>query len=110
MMAAGPQIEIRPQADGQLLTSEMLIWIGIALVTVLFLMLQPSFSWLAAVPAELTIPLARWAKAVAAAFTEEFKGVFRAGTWLLSFPLGWLRDLLRWLPWSAVVLLVAALG
>jgi glycine betaine/proline transport system permease protein len=110
MMTAGPQIEIRPQADGQLLTSEMLIWIGIALVTVLFLMLQPSFSWLAAVPAELTIPLARWAKAVAAAFTEEFKGVFRAGTWLLSFPLGWLRDLLRWLPWSAVVLLVAALG
>jgi glycine betaine/proline transport system permease protein len=110
MVVTDRKTEIAAWSWERLSARAPVVWVGIALVTALCLMLQPFVSWLAAVPVELTIPLARWTKTAAAAFTDQFKGVFRAGTWLLAFPLGWLRLLMDWLPWSTVVLLVAALG
>ena len=110
MVVTDRKTEIAAWSWERLSARAPVVWVGIALVTALCLMLQPFVSWLAAVPVELTIPLARWTKTAAAAFTDQFKGVFRAGTWLLAFPLGWLRLLMDWLPWSTVVLLIAALG
>ncbi|MFD2206487.1 ABC transporter permease [Kiloniella antarctica] len=36
-------------------------------------------------------------------FVENTSGFFRLTAWLMDFPMGWVRELLQWLPWTVVV-------
>ena len=60
-------------------------------------------------PAPL-LPVAEWISAAMAWFTQQFRDFFRAITWLLGWPFGWIQSLLLWIPWPAIVLICAALG
>lgn len=48
--------------------------------------------------------------AIAALFVDNFKPLFEVVGWLLEWPLGGLRSLLQWLPWSSTVAAITAIA
>ena len=65
---------------------------------------------LAPAPSASVVPLADWISVAMNWFTGHFTPLFREITWLLSFPFHWIRAVLLWLPWLAVLVFVAGLG
>ena len=92
------------------LEPDLLAWFVAAALVVLLIVAGPSLPFVMEVPQSFVVPLAEWVSAAMAWFTDNFRWVFRATTWLMSWPLGWVRGFLHWLPWPAAVLLCAVVG
>ncbi len=88
----------------------LLWWLATGLAVVVIFILSRKFAYLVVVEPEQAIPVAPWVKAVMTWFTEHTRSGFRGVTWLLAWPLGWVRGALQWLPWPSTVLLCALLG
>jgi glycine betaine/proline transport system permease protein len=95
----------RPAVDAALLS-----WIATGLVVAVIFFLSGTLAYLSFVEPEQALPVAGWIKIAMDWFTDHTRPAFRAVTWLLGWPLGWVKGLLQWLPWPATVLLCALLG
>jgi glycine betaine/proline transport system permease protein len=82
---------------------DLLVWIGVGVIAVITVMLRAELPWLVRYPADLVIPFADWVNAFMNWFVPNMKWFFRALNWLLTWPMGWLRGLLQWLPWPATL-------
>ncbi|MGH6928959.1 MAG: hypothetical protein ACREEV_11620, partial [Dongiaceae bacterium] len=85
-------------------------WIGTGLTVIVIFLLSGNFGYLSVVEPEQAVPVAVWIKAAMAWLTDHTRLTFRSVTWLLAWPLAWVRGILQWLPWSATLLLCALLG
>ena len=85
------------------------VWLAAAAVVAILLMLEASGLSLRA-PSAALIPVAEWISAAMGWFTQHFRSLFRAVPWLLDWPLDWIRAVLLWIPWPAVVLICSLLG
>jgi len=88
----------------------LVAWLVASLLVVLLITAGPVMPFVMDVPQSFVVPLAEWVSAAMAWFTDSFRGLFRATTWLMSWPLGWVRGFLQWLPWPAAVVLCAVIG
>jgi glycine betaine/proline transport system permease protein len=88
---------------------ETWLWLAVATVVVVLLALKGAGLPALSPPAPL-LPVAEWISAVMAWFTQQFRDFFRAISWLLGWPFGWIQSALLWIPWPAIVLICAALG
>ncbi|MDX8526561.1 ABC transporter permease subunit [Mesorhizobium sp. MSK_1335] len=85
-------------------------WCGLAVLTVLCLLLKTDLPWLVNFPKEWTLPLASYVDAVTDAVVAVIQPGFRTLSALLDAPMRGARLALAWLPWPAVMLAVAALA
>ncbi len=88
----------------------LLPWVAVAVAALVVLLLRKQVSWLAAFPAEATIPVADWINAFMDWFIETFNVVFHAISWLLAWPMDGLSDLLHWMPWPATMAVFVAMA
>jgi glycine betaine/proline transport system permease protein len=88
----------------------LLWWLAAGLAILAIFVLSRKYVYLTGVEPEQAIPVAAWVKAAMSWFTEHTRSAFRGVTWLLAWPLGWVRSALQWLPWPSAVLLCALLG
>ncbi|TPI20556.1 ABC transporter permease subunit [Mesorhizobium sp. B4-1-1] len=85
-------------------------WCGLAVLTVLCLLLKTELPWLVSFPKEWTLPLATYINAVTDIVVAVIQPGFRALSALLDAPMRGARLALAWLPWPAVMLAVVALA
>ncbi len=88
----------------------LLAWIALSLVAVALFLWSRDDPSLTAIPPDRAVPIAAWIQLAMDWFTAHTRFVFRGITWLLGWPLEWLRDLLQWLPWFTTVMLCSLLG
>jgi glycine betaine/proline transport system permease protein len=88
----------------------LLWWLAAGLAVLAIFVLSRKYMYLAGVEPEQAIPVAAWVKAAMSWFTDHTRSAFRGVTWLLAWPLGWVRSALQWLPWPSAVLLCTLLG
>lgn len=110
MTVFGTEVGRRATGGRRPIDSALLGWLATGLAVAAIFLLSRKVAYLAALEPEQAVPLAAWIKAAMAWFTQHTREGFRAVTWLLAWPLGWLRGLLQWLPWPSTVLLCALLG
>ena len=98
-------------SPGETAAGDLFLWMWLiaGAMVILFLALQAAGVSLAA-PAVPMIPLAEWTSLAMNWVIRHFRSIFRAITWLLSWPFGWVRILLLSIPWPAVILIAALLG
>jgi glycine betaine/proline transport system permease protein len=84
-----------------------LVWILVILFTLGSLLLQSDLDWLKKYPQELVLPFTPLLNSAMAWFVDNFAFLFRAISWILNFPVMWMRELLHWLPWPLTVAVVA---
>ena len=101
----GPSL--RPSLD-------LLAWIGVAVVVAICFALRTDkeYRWLVKYPSDWQLPLADWINAgmhwfMALPGAQPF---FRGISALLSYPMGWIQDLLQWLPWPATIAAIVILA
>ena len=94
----------------QSLDAGLLWWLATGFAVLAIFFLSQKFAYLVVIDPEQVIPVAPWVKAAMTWFTEHTRWAFRGVTWLLAWPLGWVRAVLQWLPWPSTVLLCALLG
>lgn len=87
-------------------------WARLALVAggALLILGAAKAGMVGAAPSTALVPLADWLTAALSWFADIFKGVFRALSTLLAWPLNQFRTALQSLPWPTVVLLAASIG
>jgi len=90
-------------------TPERTLWLAVCAAAAGVLLIQAAGVPFEA-PAEALVPVADTISAAMRCFTAHFRPLFRAITWLLSWPLVGIRTLLQALPWPVVILSCAALG
>ena len=66
------------------------LWLVVAAVVVVLLALKGAGLLAPSPPAPL-LPVAEWISAAMAWFTQQFRDFFRAISWLLGWPFGWIR-------------------
>lgn len=85
-------------------------WLMVIAFTLICIMLKPHISILAAFPADWQLSLSTWLNMAMRSFLDAFGGAFyqafRTFSWLLGFPVRWVREFLQWVPWSVVIVLV----
>ena len=93
-----------------ILSSHSVAWIVTGIITALTLWLSGNYGWLLNYPKDWVIPLADGINAFMAWFVETFRWLFRAFSWLISWPMEGVRVVLQWLPWPATVSLITVLA
>ena len=83
-------------------------WLGVFAITLVLLGLRSDAQWLIVWPKSWTAPLTPVLNGAMKWFIDSFGFFFRALSSLLEFPLHWVQEFLHWLPWPAVMVLVAA--
>ncbi len=86
------------------------LWAGLFLLCLAAAALVPMLPWLAAYPADWTLPIADWINAALMPVFAWAQPVGRAFALALDAPLRALRAALEWLPWPALALMVAVLA
>src|SRR5882724_10100009 len=99
-----------PAAAAKRLDGWALAWIGIFAFCVICFLLRSQWPWLVQYPKEWVPPIDTVLNDGMREVVGWFKFLFRALSWLLEFPMLWLRGLLHWLPWPAVVLSATAMA
>jgi glycine betaine/proline transport system permease protein len=94
------------------LRAEPQFWMTAAaiLLTAACLAMHGALPWLVAYPAEWTLPLAQYINIVADWFVDLVQPAFRAASAFLTGPMRAIQSLLQWLPWPAVIILVAGMA
>lgn len=85
-------------------------WIGVIVFTFLCISLKGQFVWLAQYPDTMILPAVGILNAIMAWIVEWFGWFFSGLSDLLEYPMGWIRDLLQWLPWSVAIVLCVTLA
>ncbi|MBE2278237.1 MAG: ABC transporter permease subunit [Rhodobacteraceae bacterium] len=83
-------------------------WAAVILFALASVLAMPRVPWLADYPAAAELPVADWLNTAMTWVVANFRPVFQAITTLSTVPMGWVRDLLQWLPWSVFMLIMAA--
>jgi glycine betaine/proline transport system permease protein len=94
------------------LRTDPLLWttIGVLLFTAVCLASRGALPWVVVLPAEWTIPLAQYVNVFADWLVALVQPIFRASSALLTVPMRAVQNLLQWLPWPAVMLMVVGLA
>ncbi len=90
--------------------SGLIVWLVIAAVAAVCFYLRADYKWLIAYPGGWVLPVADWFNVAMDWFVLFFKPLFRAMSWLLNWPMTWLRELLHWLPWPATIAVVTVMA
>lgn len=85
-------------------------WLAILAFAILCFWLRPRWEWLVQYPEGWALPIDEALNVAMRAAVEWFKWFFRAISWVLEFPMAWLKGLLHWLPWPAVLFAVTLLA
>lgn len=88
----------------------LLIWLALFFAAAVMLGVRAMAPWLFTYPAEWVLPIDAWLNTLMDIAVLIFKPLFRALSWLLDFPMHWSKDLLLWLPWPTLVVLVGILA
>ena len=89
-----------------ILKNKTLSWIGIILITVIFLIFKEEWSWSTKYPKEFIIPLSDWINFLMEKFVGKFGWFFLNISWVLSLPINAAQWVLHSLPWIVVIFLV----
>ena len=89
-----------------ILEKKTLIWIGIILITITFLIFKEELDWLTQYPKELIIPFSDWINFLMDKFIYKFGWLFLNVSWFLSWPINAAQLFLHSLPWVVVIFLV----
>jgi glycine betaine/proline transport system permease protein len=85
-------------------------WFAVAVLCVLTIALRKDLPWLLDVPKEWQLPVSDVVNSMMAWFVDTFRWLFRALSWLLTWPMSGMRIALQWLPWPATITLIALLA
>jgi glycine betaine/proline transport system permease protein len=85
-------------------------WPVVIAFALLCVLAQTRFGWLQSYPAFLELPIAAWLNIGMDWIVANFRAVFQTVTLIFTYPMGWIRECLHWLPWSGFVLIMAALA
>ena len=85
-------------------------WFGVIIFALVCVFAQTSLGWLKTYPASLRLPVEAWLNTGMDWIIANFRAVFQTVTLLFTYPMGWVRETLHWLPWSGFVLIMAALA
>ena len=89
-----------------MLEKRTLSWIGIILLTVIFVIFKEKWDWSIKYPKEFIIPFSDWINFAMEKFIDNFGWFFLKISWLLSWPIIAAQWLLQSIPWIVVVFLV----
>ena len=89
-----------------MLEKRTLSWIGIILLTVIFVIFKEKWDWSIKYPKEFIIPFSDWINFAMEKFIDSFGWFFLKISWLLSWPIIAAQWLLQSIPWIVVVFLV----
>ena len=86
---------------------DLVTWIAVGVVVAICFALRKDkeYRWLVKYPSDWQLPLADWINAGMHWFMAlpGAQPLFRGISALLSYPMGWIQDLLQWLPWPATI-------
>jgi glycine betaine/proline transport system permease protein len=83
------------------------VWAPVLLFVILCLALREAAPWLSLYPPDWVLPIAPAVDAVSTAVTEFVKPAFRFIAWLMDWPMRGLQGVLQWIPWPAMMILIA---
>ena len=86
------------------------VWLAVIAVVVGLFLVRPHAPWITSFPDTWTLPMADWINLAMDWFVETFQGFFKALSWLLQWPMDWIKTLLQWLPWPATIAAFAVLA
>ncbi len=92
----------KAQRTGQTLGSRF-GWPAVILLSALCVLAMGHIDWVAKFPSALQLPIGGLLNAIMKWLVANTEPFFKAITLLLSYPMGWMRALLHWLPWSAFI-------
>ncbi len=98
------------EAPAQRADSGLATWLIIAVIAAACFYFRGEYKWLIAYPDGLVAPVDDWFNVMADWFVLVFKPLFRAISWMLDWPMTWLRDTLNWLPWPATMAIVTVMA
>ena len=90
--------------------SGMILWMVVGTFMALTFALRSQWPWLVTYPKQWTVPLADWINTGMDWFVETFRWLFQIVSGILVWPMGWIQDLLHWLPWPATLIGFAVLA
>ena len=93
-----------------MLEKRTLSWIGIILLTVIFVIFKEKWDWSIKYPKEFIIPFSDWINFAMEKFIDSFGWFFLKISWLLSWPIIAAQWLLQSIPWIVVVFLVTLIA
>ncbi len=99
-----------PQSICAAFNQRVKIWLAVIAFTLIFLALQERMEWFVKYPAELALPFTEILNIAMGWFVSKTTPLFRAITWLLEYPMTWMRDLLHWLPWPVLIAISALIS
>lgn len=85
-------------------------WLGVGGLTVATLLLVTRYDWLSHFPQQWEIPVAAWINGFMHWFVATFRGLFRAFSWLIEWPMFATRFILQKLPWSATLSVIVIIA
>lgn len=85
-------------------------WLVLIAACAVLVLFRQSYPQIVAYPQDWTIPLADWINIGADWFVERAQGFFRALAGGLDFVFSLMQDILIWLPWLTIVLIVAVVA
>ena len=88
----------------------LIAWIVIAVIAVVCFSLRDELRWLKAYPKAWVIPFDQWVNLGMDWFVINFKWLFRAISWVLDWPMVWIRETFHWLPWPATMVIFCAMA
>lgn len=80
-------------------------WLGVIAVTLVCLVLQGEWTWMAEYPKDLILPLSSWLNAVMEWIVHYLGWFFLGISWALEWPIKAVRFVLNALPWSVTTFL-----
>ena len=78
-------------------------WVAVAIFGSVFLLQRDLADWVTQYPEAWTLPAAAWANIGMDWFVDHFRWLFRAISWLLTWPMDAILGLLTWLPWPTTI-------
>ncbi|MDH3715782.1 MAG: ABC transporter permease subunit [Gammaproteobacteria bacterium] len=85
-------------------------WMIVGLIVLITLALRDDYRWLVDYPRDWIVPVADWVNVFMTWFIDVFRWLFRAISWLISWPMEGIRVTLQWLPWSATISVIVTLA
>lgn len=87
-----------------------MIWLALIAMTLGLLATRGSAGWLITYPADWVVPITVWLNSFMDAVVGALGPSFRSFSEALDVPMGAVRDLLNWLPWSVTLALLTFAG
>lgn len=85
-------------------------WPVVILMSVLCVLVMGQLDWVAKFPDALQLPIEGMFNAVMEWLITNTEPFFKAITFVLNYPMGWMRALLLWLPWTAFLALLVMIA